>query len=95
MGHESRRDTLDILSDLLENMYEPRRLTHILYASNISYTQLCKYLKMLIEMGLAEKQNKPFNSFIITTDGKYFVNLIQRRIKINNPIPNVSKLSRN
>ena len=92
MGDESRRDTLDILSDLLENMYEPRRLTHLLYASNLSYTQLCKYLKMLVEMGLTQKHSEPFNSFKVTTDGKYFVNLINRRIKVINPIPNVTKL---
>jgi len=90
MRDESRRDTLDILSDLLENMYEPRRLTHLLYASNLSYTQLCKYLKMIIEMGLAQKQSKPFASFQITTDGKYFRTLINRRLKVINPIPNVS-----
>jgi len=88
---DERRDTLAILSDLLENMHEPRRLTHILYASNLSYSQLCKYLKMLVEMGLAQKQIKPFNSFQVTPDGKYFVNLIRRRTKVINPIPNVSK----
>lgn len=92
MRDENRRDTLDILSDLLENMYEPRRLTHLLYASNLSYTQLCKYLKTIIEMGLAQKQSKPFPSFQITTDGKYVVTLINRRLKVINPIPNVSKL---
>ena len=92
MGDESRRDTLDILSDLLDSMHEPKRLTHILYASNLSYTQLCKYLKMLVEMGLAQKNSKPFHSFQITVDGKYFMTLINRRIKVMNPIQNVSKL---
>ena len=91
MGNESRRDTLDILSDLLENIHEPKRLTHILYASNLSYTQLCKYLKTLVEMGLAQKNSKPFHSFQITVDGKYFMNLINRRSKVMNPIQNVSK----
>ncbi len=92
MGDDSRRDTLDILSDLLDSMHEPKRLTHILYASNLSYTQLCKYLKMLVEMGLAHKNTKPFNSFQITVDGKYFMTLINRRIKVMNPIQNISKL---
>lgn len=91
MGDESRRDTLDILSDLLENMYEPRRLTHLLYASNLSYTQLTKYLKMLIEMGLSQKQSKPFHAFTVTNDGKYFLTLLNRRCKVINLIPNVSK----
>ena len=88
---DERRDTLAILSDLLENMHEPKRLTHLLYASNLSYSQLCKYLKMLVEMGLAQKQIKPFNSFQVTPDGKYFVSLISRRTKVINSIPNVSK----
>ena len=91
MRDESRRDTLDILSDLLDSMHEPKRLTHILYASNLSYTQLCKYLKMIVEMGLAQKNSKPFNSFQITVDGKYFMNLLNRRIKVMDPIQNVSK----
>jgi len=89
MSHE-RRDTLAILSDLLESMHEPRRLTHLLYASNLSYSQLCKYLKMLVEMGLAQKQTKPFDSFKVTEDGKYFKNLIRRRTKAFAPIPKVS-----
>ena len=91
MRDESRRDTLDILSDLLESMHEPMRLTHLLYASNLSYTQLCKYLKMLVEMGLAQKNSKPFQSFKITVDGTYFMNLINRRSKVMNSIPNLSK----
>ena len=91
MRDEHRRDTLDILSDLLGSMSEPIRLTHILYASNLSYTQLCRYLKMLVEMGLAQKNSKPFHSFKITVDGRYFMNLINRRSKVMNSIPNISK----
>ena len=87
---DERRDTLAILSDLLENMNEPRRLTHLLYASNLSYSQLCKYLKMLVEMGLAVKQTKPFHSFQVTEEGKYFVSLISRRTRVIHPIPNIS-----
>jgi hypothetical protein len=46
---------------------------------------------MLVEMGLATKQSKPFHSFQVTEEGKYFVSLISRRTKVINPIPNVSK----
>ena len=88
---DERRDTLAILSDLLDYMQEPRRLTHILYASNLSYSQLVKYLNMLVEMGLAQKQTKPFHSFKVTPDGMYFMSLISRRTKVINPIRNVSK----
>lgn len=76
---DKRRDTLTILSDLLENMHEPRRLTHLLYASNLSYSQLCKYLKMLVEMGLAQEQEKPFHSYFITNEGIFFIEMVNKR----------------
>ena len=74
-----RRDTLTILSELLGHMKEPRRITHLLYSSNLSYSQLVKYLKVVQEMGLAQKQAKPFDSFIITSDGEYFVDMVSKR----------------
>ena len=83
MKKSERRDTLMIMSDLLEGMKEPRRLTHLLYATNLSYSQLVKYLKIVKEMGLAQKQNKPFQSYIITTDGKYFMDMIKKREAFN------------
>ena len=77
-----RRDTLKIISDLLENMREPRRITHLLYASNLSYTQLVKYLKILQEMGLATEQKKPFPSYTVTPDGEFFMNMVSKREQI-------------
>ena len=79
MRNVKRRDTLTILSNLLENMHEPRRLTHLLYASNLSYSQLSKYLKMVTEMGLAQEQKKPFHSYFITNEGKFFVEMVNKR----------------
>jgi len=75
----TRRDTLKILSDLLENMQEPKRITHLLYASNLSYSQLSKYLKIITEMGLAIEQSKPFHTYIVTEDGKYFIQMVSKR----------------
>jgi len=83
MKKSERRDTLMIMSDLLQSMKEPRRLTHLLYATNLSYSQLVKYLKIVKEMGLAQKQNNPFQSYIITTDGKYFMDMIKKREAFN------------
>ena len=73
----SRRDKITIMSDLLNIMQEPRRLTHILYKSNMSYVQLVKYLDDLIDMGLAEKRQEPFRSFRITSNGKLFMDLVK------------------
>ncbi len=74
-----RRDTLSVLSDLLENMKEPKRLTRLLYASNLSYAQFSKYLKMVKEMGLANEQTEPFRSYTVTNDGQFFMELISKR----------------
>ena len=78
----TRRDKLAIMTDLLENMAEPRRLTHILYASNMSYSQLMKYLTSMKQMGLAEEQHEPFRSYRTTPEGKTFVGLIKRSEEI-------------
>ena len=75
----TRRDTLKIISDILENMREPRRVTHLLYASNLSYTQLIKYIKIIKEMGLVTQQQKPFQSYIVTEDGEFFIQMVSKR----------------
>ena len=81
----ARRDTLKIISDLLENMLEPKRITHLLYASNLSYSQLAKYLKIIKEMGLAVEQKKPFPSYMVTEDGKFFIQMVSKRQTVEIP----------
>jgi len=72
-----RRDKVAIMADLLDIMQEPRRLTHILYKSNMSYVQLVKYLDNLIEMGFTKKITEPHRAYCITINGKLFMNLIK------------------
>lgn len=91
MKDTCRRDTLTILSDLLENMKEPKRLTRLLYASNLSYSQLTKYLKMITEMELAEEQEKPFHTYKVTDDGKFFMEMTNKRKKT---IPVIQKFTK-
>lgn len=74
-----RRDSFSIISDLLQNMKEPIRVTHLLYTSNMSYKQLVKYLTNLRKMGLVQEQTLPFRSYIITNEGKRFVEMINKR----------------
>ena len=87
MGNGNRRDSLSVLADLLDDMEEPRRITHLLYTSNLNYGRLTKYLKMLIIMGLADEQMKP-HLFKITSEGKFFMNIINRRKKQNRELFN-------
>ena len=78
LGVNVRRDKITIMGDLLDIIQEPRRVTHILYKSNMSYVQLLKYLDNLKDLGLAEERKKPFRSFMITENGKTFMGLISR-----------------
>jgi len=78
LGVTVRRDKITIMGDLLGIIQEPRRVTHILYKSNMSYVQLLKYLDNLKDLGLAEERSKPFRSFMITENGKTFMSLISR-----------------
>jgi len=77
LGVNGRRDKITIMSDLLEIMQEPHRLTHILYKSNMSYLQLTKYLDDLIVRGLVEKKQIPYRSYAITSNGKLFIDLVK------------------
>ena len=72
IGISTRRDQITIMTDLLEIVHQPQRLTHILYKSNMSYGQLSKYLDDLTDLGFLEIKTKPFRSFIITEKGKQF-----------------------
>ncbi len=85
LGVNGRRDKITIMADLLDIMQEPRRLTHILYKSNMSYVQLVKYLNDLMDMGLAEKRKLPFRSFTITSNGKLFMDLVKRNGNHDSP----------
>lgn len=78
-----RRDSIKIMSDLLQNMQEPRRMTHLLYSSNLSYKQLTKYIKLVKDMGLVQEKRKPYHSYVITTEGKFFIEMeLKRKEKI-------------
>ena len=71
-----RRDELRIMTDLMVNMLEPTRPTHLLYRTNLSYSQLKKYLSSLLNMGLIEEITKPHRAFGITEKGRTFLDLV-------------------
>ncbi len=89
IGLTTRRDQLTIMSDLLEIVHQPQRLTHILYKSNMSYGQLSKYLDDLTELGFLETRTKPFRAFIITEKGKQFSDMLASRRKNSTDITTI------
>jgi len=78
MQINNRRDQITIMLDLLQNIQEPKRLTHVLYSSNMSYSQLVKYMDSLKEYGFVKEEKKPFRQYLITGDGKAFVNIMKK-----------------
>ena len=84
IGVTTRRDQLTIISDLLEIVHQPQRLTHILYKSNMSYGQLSKYLDDLTEMEFIEIRTEPFRCFIITAKGKQFNEMLSLKKRTPN-----------
>ena len=71
-----RRDELTIMTHLLANTLEAKRLTHLLYGTNLSYARLRKYLSSLLKMGLIEQINEPHRVFRITEKGRQFMELV-------------------
>ena len=74
----TRRDQITIMSDLLQIVQQPQRLTHILYRSNMSYGQLVKYLTDMIDLDMVEEKNEPFRAFTITSKGKIFLQMLSK-----------------
>jgi len=74
----TRRDQITIMTDLLQIVQQPQRLTHILYRSNMSYGQLVKYLTDMIDLDMVEEKSEPFRAFTITSKGKIFLQMITK-----------------
>jgi predicted transcriptional regulator len=70
-----RRDELTIMTDLIANMLQPMRSTHLLYRTNLSYSQLKKYLSSLQKMGFIQESQKPPRVYMVTEKGRTFLDL--------------------
>ena len=57
MKPNQRRSTLDIILEMLS--LEEASKTQIMYASNMSYSQIQKYLQFLVDRGFMDRIVKP------------------------------------
>ena len=75
-----KRDQMKIMVDLLTTLKEPRLVTHVMYATNLSYRQLKKYLALLTNIGLTEEIRGKENQrlFRITEKGMFFIDVITK-----------------
>lgn len=71
----NRRTSLMIMMELLKNIDEPIKLTHVLYRTNLSYLRVRKYLDLLITMELAKEVVEEHRVFVITEKGKHFLRI--------------------
>lgn len=71
---------MSIMADVLMTLKEPRIVTHMMYATNLSYGQLKKYLALLTNIGLADEVKGRENRrlFRITEKGMIFVDAITK-----------------
>ncbi len=67
-----RRSNIEIIYEMLRIGADGAGKTEIMYAANMSYTQIQKYLKFLIAQGLIDKVEigNPSVTYIVTEKGK-------------------------
>jgi len=51
----------------------------------MSYGQLTKYLNDMIEMGMAEEKLQPHRAFTITSKGKLFLDMLDKKVSYSSP----------
>ena len=87
------RRRLEIVRDMLSVASVKTRKTRIMYQANLSYRQLEKYLKILLESGLVEFVDDSF--YVITWRGKEFLqrydDYLERCRRIGDEIKGVRK----
>lgn len=76
----TRRGRLEIIYNILSLCQRPVQKTYIMYQVNLSYAQLQKYIKYLVQANLLElNKNEHEDLYIITEKGQ---NLIEEYKKL-------------
>jgi len=76
VGSSGRRSKIEIYTDILQEIaFRPRRLTHIMQAANLPYTQLKRYLIRLKKANLIiERRDRPNGvNYQATSEGLRFL----------------------
>jgi predicted transcriptional regulator len=75
-GYTKRRDQISIIANILDKAQEGARKTQIMYAANLSFTQLNEYITFLLDQGLI-RQHKVDNKeiYIATVRGVIFAKM--------------------
>ena len=68
----SKRDKVEIMSEILGLCVKPKTKTKVMYGTNLSWKMLKYYIGFMQERGLLEEQESS-NKFVTTDRGKDFV----------------------
>jgi predicted transcriptional regulator len=75
-GYTKRRDQLSIIATILDKASEGARKTQIMYAANLSFTQLNEYITFLLDQGLMRQHKVDKKEiYIATVRGVLFVQM--------------------
>jgi predicted transcriptional regulator len=66
-GYTKRRDQLSIIATILEKARGGARKTQIMYAANLSFTQLNEYITFLLDQGLIRQHKVDKKEVYIAT----------------------------
>lgn len=77
-----QRSQWDIMASVLRVAKSPESKTHIMYGANLSFRQLERYLKFLVDRGLLrvseERRSKVTKLFVTTDSGVSFLETYRR-----------------
>jgi predicted transcriptional regulator len=93
ISRNKNRGRLEIVKDVLSIVVVRVRKTRIMYQANLSYTQLEKYLGVLLERGMVECDDN--SCYFITWKGKEFLQMysdyLERVKKIGDEVDGAQK----
>lgn len=70
MRPNGRRETMDIMADILRVASEPVRKTRIVYQANLNFEIIPEYLERLTERGLIRREGDRYHT---TQQGRRFI----------------------
>ena len=79
MIFDNKRCETEIIYDLLSSAQTDIKKTHLMYKTNMKYTQFTKYLDVLLEKGLLGEKDLEHDgkTYYVTDKGKKFLSSIE------------------
>jgi predicted transcriptional regulator len=94
-GYTKRRDQLSIIANIIDKAQEGARKTQIMYAANLSFTQLNEYITFLLDQGLIRQHKVDKKEiYIATVRGVIFAKMYSELLDMIKTQPRLNEKSR-